>query len=120
VNHSNESHIFDALNHTELYQLCRGAEIYVSPDATREKMVAYLSGEEEPELVQHPIDDWRHGLMRFVIDYWKKLETQITCPAKSRDPKACFQCIDTRVIACVVTNEPNENLIHIRKPMRGT
>jgi hypothetical protein len=107
---------FAALNDTELYQLCRHAQVQVVPATPREKMIAYLLGEEEPTEEYNPIDSWRIGIMRFVEAYWKKLETQLTCPAKSLDPRACFQCTDTRVIACIVENEVNEQLIQIRRP----
>jgi hypothetical protein len=93
--------------------------MYVPPSTTKEKMIAYLTVEEDPEDLVNPIDDWRLGIMQFVSDYWKKLETQITCPAKSKDPRACFQCPDSRVIACVVTNGSEaEQLIQLRKPTR--
>lgn len=110
---------FDKLNHTELYQMCRKAKLYVLPSTPRERMAAYLLGEEELEDVQHPIDEWRLGIMKFVQDYWKKLETQVMCPARSLDPRACFQCPDSRVVACVVSNGPEaEKLIQLRKPTR--
>lgn len=109
--------LFSALNHTELYQLCRKAQLQVLPSATREEMVSYLLGEEEPATdTGHAIDSWRIALAQFVIDYWKKLETQVSCPAKSLDPHACFGCTDVRVVACVVENEPSEKYIQIRRP----
>lgn len=88
----------------------------VHPGATREQLIAYLLGEEEPSPQAHPIDSWRLALAKFVADYWKKLETQVTCPAKSLDPHACFGCTDVRVVACIVENEPNEKYIQIRRP----
>ncbi len=103
-------------NATELYQLCRKAKLAVLPSASKEEMAALLIGELEPIEEYHNIDSWRIALMQFVLDYWRKLETQITCPAKSRDPRACFQCTDAQVITCVVDAEAHEDLIQLRRP----
>lgn len=87
-------------------------------------MIAYLEGEDEPAYPNeedHPINAWRFGIIRFVDDYWKQIETQLDCPVKKLrdlehpDPRPCFGCIDTQVIACVIDNEDNEHLIEQRK-----
>jgi hypothetical protein len=100
-------HALEACNHTELYQLCQRVELKPSPGQTREELIAMLTGEldyNEP----HPIDPWRHGLAGFVLDHWKTLQNQITCPLQSKDPRSCFGCLDTQVIACVSSNPDNE------------
>jgi hypothetical protein len=105
---------FQQCNHTELYQLCLAAEISIHPKTSREMMILYLEGDEEPpELPDdtHPIHKWRLGIMKFILAHWEKLSTQVTCPAKSKDPRACFGCADVQVITCIVTNEENEKLI---------
>lgn len=53
--------------------------------------------------------------MVFVNDFWPKLQSQIECPAKSRDPRACYECPDQQVIACLVKNEPLKHYIEIRR-----
>lgn len=112
---------FEACNHTELYQLCRTAGIPVLPDYTRQQFIELLIGEVEPEKIteaDHPIDALRHALMGFVEDHWAMLEPQLTCPAKTRDPRSCFGCIDGQVITCLVQNPENEHLIEIHRPRR--
>ena len=115
---------FDHCNHTELYQLCVRAQIPVLPNESREMMISYLEGESEPVLQKegdHPIHAWRNGIIRFVDDYWKQIETQLDCPVRKLrdlehpDLRPCFGCIDTQVIACIVDNEDNERLIEERK-----
>lgn len=114
------------LNHTELYQTCRRAGINVLPNATREQLISYLMGEEEPSPIDeasHPIDAWRHGIIGFLLDHWKTLEPQIKCPAKNLrhptnpDPRPCFGCVGTQVIACVAQNDGKvEHLIQLHRP----
>lgn len=112
---------FEVCNHTELYQLCRAAGIPVLPSYDRHQLIELLIGEEDPEEIteaDHPIDAWRHAIMEFVEDHWAMLEPQITCPAKSKDPRSCFGCVDGQVITCLVKNPGNEHLIKIHNPKR--
>lgn len=107
---------FDRFNRTELYQACRSAGIICLPNEPREKFIAYLEGEAEPDPTEQVFDRWRYGIMGFVLEYWKKLEAQLKCPAKSGDPLACFSCVDAQVINCVVEAKTHENLIRIHLP----
>lgn len=114
---TSSSSIFDSFNHTELYQLARDAGFQVLPSESRENLAMYLLGEKEPPPSVHEIDMWRNGIMGFLIDHWKQVETQLTCPAKSKDPRACFGCVDAQVVSCLVTNENDLHQIRIhRKP----
>lgn len=110
----------EACNRTELYQLCRRVGLNAHPTATRHQLIALLTGDEEPSIteIDHPIDSWRHGIMGFVEEFWSMLETQLTCPARSRDPRSCFGCVDAQVVACVVANKSNENLIDLHRLRR--
>lgn len=127
MNSSGNSGPFQALNRTELYQTCRRAGINVPPDAQRDDLIAYLTGQLEPEGVTewtHVIDSWRHGIIGFLNDHWATLEPQIKCPAKNLrhpthpNPRPCFGCLDMQVMACVVRNSGKvEQLIQLhRKP----
>ena len=81
-------------------------------------MIAFILGEEDPPSVteaEHPFDSWRHGLMGFILDHWAVLEPQLTCPAKSGNPRECFGCVDTQVITCVIQNPGSEPLIKLHK-----
>ena len=111
------STLFDRYNYTELYQACRSAGIPALPNEPREKLIAYLEADEEPPPENaHIFDRGRHGIMGFILDYWSKLEAQLTCPARSGDPRSCFQCEDTQVVTCVVQNKQYEHLIRIHLP----
>jgi hypothetical protein len=106
---------WDRVNDTELYQLCRRAGLLALPSFPREKLIALIEGLEEQEQIEHPIDAWRDAIMVFVNDFWPKLQSQLTCPAKTRDPKACYGCVDTQVYACIVGNEACEPYIRLRR-----
>lgn len=101
-------------NHTELYQVARDAGLPAVPSDSPEKLIALLEGERTTGEV-HEIDRWRNAIMVFVNDFWPKLQSQIECPAKSREPRACYGCPDQQVIACLVKNEPLKHYIEIRR-----
>lgn len=108
---------FDAYNQTELYQACIEAGIKALPTEPRERLISYLEGEAFPDpQTVHEWDRWRHGLMGFILEWWVKIEPQLKCPARSKDPRACFQCLDAQVSYCVVTNKRLEKYIRIHLP----
>jgi len=112
---SPDSDLFASFNETELYQMARKAGLPVLPSMPKEQFIRLLLGEEEPQAVTHELDRWRHGIMGFLIEHWRVMETQLTCPAKSKDPKACFQCVDAQVVTCLVQNENDIALIRRHK-----
>ena len=114
---SNDDHdLFAPINHTEAYQMARSAGIVALPDTSKELLVAYLLGEQEPDTeTHHELDRWRHGIMGFILEHWRVMETQLTCPAKSKDPRSCFQCVDAQVVSCLVQNESNIHLVRLHK-----
>lgn len=118
---------FEAYNHTELYQSCINAGILVRPNESREEMISYLEGEAEPPPVtdaDHVFNTWRHGIIGFINEYWRRLETQLTCPARAMkhpthpNPKPCFGCLDAQVVHCLVSNLENAKLIEAHRLVR--
>ena len=105
----------EACNNTELYQLCKSWGVEAHPGAPRDTLLPYVSGEEEGPQSEHPIDAWRSALMKFVLDHWAVLEPQLTCPAKSKDPRSCFGCVGTQVVTCLVQNKAYEHLIQVHR-----
>lgn len=110
--------LYERCNETELYQIARAAGLAVLPSASKDELIKYILGEEQPPPVSSEFDEWRLAIMRFVIEHRKTLEVQLRCPAKSMDPRACFQCVDQQVVSCLVENKGNLNLIQLhRKPI---
>lgn len=75
----------------------------------RDELIQRLLGIEESD-VESVMDSWRHGLAGFVLDHWTVLQNQILCPLKSKDPRACFGCLDAQVISCL-----NDNAHHLHQ-----
>jgi hypothetical protein len=110
-------HFFSRCNHSELYQLARGQGHVVLPDLSREALIRIIIGEDTPPpSTAHDIDETRLAIMRFIIDHRKKLETQLTCPARSFKEDACFGCVDAQVLSCLTSNGANnQRLILLHK-----
>jgi len=107
---------FRKCSHTELYQIARRAGHNVHPLYSREQLIKVITLEEEGSSTPNEFDEIRLAIMRHLIEHRKRLETQITCPAKSFLPDACFGCVDAQVAHCYVNNgEDNQRLIQLHK-----
>lgn len=108
--------LFDRCNQTELLQILKRLGLSVPPATPKELLIQVLLGEVEPDPNWlNVMDSWRHGLMGFLLDHWEVVRSQLECPAKTGDPRACFQCVDARVIACLVDNQHEEQLIQLKR-----
>ena len=126
--------LFARCNYTELYQIARDQKLAVTPTATREELISLIVDEAVPPEGTTQIDAWRRGIMRFLAEHRRKLETQLACPAAVlyRDPPgrpaeevvmqiqqeglACFGCTDARVLYCLTTQTAtNRQLIQLKK-----
>ena len=130
--------VYEKVNRTELFQVCRRKGIIVPANSTRKELVDYLTGKVEPPAEANVFDTWRHGMMNFVLDYWTQLRTQLTCPAQElktwtvtdmtlvgkpstrkeglpTTSIACRTCTDAQIIACVLTNPESEDKINTRR-----
>jgi len=114
---STDYQFLEKANYTELYQTCRAAGILVHPSASREDLIALLLGEIElPPDAAHPIDQWRDAVMSFLLSHWSVVASQLVCPAKSGDPRSCYQCADSQVMSCLVSqNDYDQHLIALRR-----
>lgn len=92
------------LNRTEMGQICADAGMPTKEESV-EEMQRVLDGEKAP--VERPVDRIRVSLMQFILDHWRTVRAQLTCPAKSGDPRSCFQCHDMQVVACV-SDQPKD------------
>lgn len=116
--HSEDYELLDRCNESELYQNCRRRGFVLLPNTPKDQLISYLLAEEEPPVDDHTIDTWRHKIMSFLIEHWAVVFSQLICPAKTKDPLACFQCVDPQVIFCVVDNKTNEPLIAAQRLVR--
>lgn len=125
------------LNNTELNDLCRERFGAASYDMTAEDMVKALNlydvDRTKPK-VSNPFDAWRDAWIRFAIDFWQTIQSQVKCPLKDVAPLAtitlekrikgyppfgrdiaCYKCCDSQVAACLVGNPNNFDRIEKRK-----
>lgn len=98
------------INRTEGREMCASAQTPAPMGASPEEMEAILLGEVPPAI--NPVDTLRQGLMGFILDHWRTLRAQLSCPASSGDPRSCFSCPDIRVLSCVsAQNDINKEKI---------
>ena len=96
---------FDALNQTELVELA----LEVFPGAhrglTRSQLVQIIcdGGSDLPET--RGVDRVRLEIMRYVDANYEQVKPLLSCPARSREIRACHQCLDYQVLECALKSE---------------
>lgn len=91
------------LNLTELVQLAMQAHPEVHRLLPRALLERIALGE-DVELPQYAINKTRLKIMSYINENYSQVEYQINCPARSRDPYACFSCSDLQVACCTLSN----------------
>lgn len=108
--------LFDRCNKTELLQILKRLGVAAPANIPKENLILVLLGEEEADPAwENAMDSWRHGIMGFLLDHWDVVRSQLECPAKTGDPRACFNCIDAQVISCLTQNHDDEQLIQLKR-----
>lgn len=95
---------YEVLNLTELTTIAKE----VNPSASRhlpvEALIAIIEGV-EIELPERFLDKKRLKVLRYIDEKWESVRYQISCPAKTRDPRACFTCSDMQITCCILDNK---------------
>ena len=91
------------LNATELALVAKE----FNPEAQRwlpfEVLVTIIE-DEGPHLPQRFIHKRRLAVMQHINEHWEGMDALINCPAKTRDPLACFGCSDVQAACCSIDN----------------
>lgn len=95
---------FEELNTTELVALAQELDPNVGLNTPRPHLIALLCGEGPDELPGRAVDGVRLHIMRFVIQNYDQLRPLLDCPAKTKDPRACFRCLDYQVAECATSS----------------
>lgn len=95
---------FDALNTTELVAIAQQFSPEAHRGLPREVLLAILENAEELELPRRTINKKRLKIMKYINENWVAVEPLIACPARSRDPHACYRCSDLQVTSCTIDN----------------
>lgn len=109
--------LLEVCNKTELTQLCRQMGLQVDGNLPASTLMQVLLGEADE--VESPVNKWRRMIMCFLLDNWAQVFSQLTCPAKSGDTDACFNCEDAQVAYCIVENRGALPLIRRYENMSG-
>lgn len=91
------------LNLTELVMICQA----VNQEAHRglpRALLEQMSLGNDVELPERFTTKMRLKIMKYIDGHWDYVEYQLSCPAKSRNPYACFECSDLQVASCTLEN----------------
>lgn len=116
MSRSPDFELFDRCNTTELLQVLKRLGFSIPPSTPKEVLIGTLLGEIEPDPEWlNVMDSWRHGIMAFLLDHWEVVRSQLECPAKTGDPRSCFNCVDAQVVSCLVDNVREEHFIQLKR-----
>jgi hypothetical protein len=93
----------DELNTTELAQLASNLNENAHRGLPREVLAQIVMGE-ELDLPSRQVDAYRDAIFQFCDSNWKQLEPLLSCPMKTREPRACYTCTDIQVAECTLQN----------------
>lgn len=93
----------EELNLTELAAMAASQDTNSHRGLSREVLYSVIMGE-HPPLPPFRMDLWRQAIFLFVDAHWNQVSPLLSCPMKSRQPYACFQCGDVQVAECVSQN----------------
>ena len=95
---------FDEMNLSELVAIARELENEAHRGMGREKLLEIIEGVHDP-LPQRTINKRRLQIFNYLDTHWEQVASLVSCPAKTRDPWACFGCTDFQAAACYVDNK---------------
>lgn len=97
-------HLTD-LNHSELVVIAQNFAPEAHRGLSRELLISIITDNDtEVALPVRRINKKRLRIMDYVNEHWNQVSYQISCPAKSQDPHACFACTDVQTAICVLHN----------------
>lgn len=92
------------LNLTELVAVAAEINSEAHRWLPREVLEMITMGE-EVALPDRIVNKKRLQIMQHINKNWNAVSYQVSCPAKSRDPEACFNCPDFQVSSCTLENK---------------
>lgn len=95
----------DDLNDTELVLVAQDVDEQAHRGLGRDALMEIIEAGEAPGLKTRRVNKTRLRIMQYINDHWKQVEPLLSCPASTKDPRACFQCTDVQVVECAVTNQ---------------
>lgn len=97
---------WDDLNLTELTLVAQDIDPEAHRGLGREALVSIIENADDASmsLPTRKVNKTRLRIMEHVINYWSQVSALVTCPASTKDPRACFQCTDVQVVECAVLN----------------
>lgn len=93
----------DQLNLTELVVCAREQNPNAHRGLPRDVLLRIAQGE-DIDLPIPAVDLLRTSIMGFILEHWKQVKPLLSCPARTKDPRACFVCTDVQVIECNAMN----------------
>lgn len=94
----------DDLNMSELVLVAQDFDEGAHRGMSRGELLEIIEAGGDSNLPMRKVDKVRLRIMQYIIENWNQVSYQISCPAKSQHPRACFSCLDLQVSECAIRN----------------
>lgn len=97
--------LLDSLNISELLTLAQSIEPNSHRGLPRADLVSIALGNEHEKVPARKVDKIRLQIMQFIDANFLQVEPLVqSCPARTRNLRACFQCTDVQVMDCALNS----------------
>jgi len=111
--------MFEEANKKELVTVARSLGHDAHEELAKERLISLLENDEHlEEWERNPVDSIRDKLMSFLLERWRQVSPQLTCPAASGDPYSCYECVDAQVLVCLAMNAEHKDKILATKAVQ--
>lgn len=95
------------LNDSELVMLAQEVDESAHRGIERKTLIQLIEQgtSEGTYLRPRRVNKLRLKIMEFILDNWKQVEPLLSCPARTREERACHQCTDVQAVECAVLNQ---------------
>jgi hypothetical protein len=97
---------FDDMNDSELVLLAQDHDIEAHRGLDRSLLIEIISSSDwDNRLPKRQLSKVRLRVMEFVQEHWLQVRPLVqSCPARTQDSRACFQCSDVQSVQCALMN----------------
>jgi hypothetical protein len=93
------------LNDSELASVAQDIDPEAHRGLSRSTLTQLIEHGEEPVLPERGVNKVRLKIMQFILDHWTQVAPLLSCPASTKNPRACFTCTDVQVFECALINK---------------
>ena len=95
----------DDLNDSELAMLAQEVDEHAHKGLGRPALMQIIETGAAEDLRPRRVNKLRLKIMDFILGNWSQVEPLLSCPATTKNSRACYKCTDVQVVECTLLNQ---------------